>query len=137
MIPDTQDMIDPAKWNILVTDDDPFSAQIIEMTCSFHGARVRTASTGEECLDLYTKDKPNIVFLDIQMPGMDGPTLLKAIRDKPDAAGLIAIAVTANVYVDNESLGLEHGFDAYFPKPISPISLIDNVKTVISKRRIS
>lgn len=124
---------DPATWNVIVTDDDIDSARIIEMTCSFNGARVRMAANGKECLALFSQERPNLIFLDFQMPDMSGPVVLKAIRELPGSEAFLAIAVTANALSGAQETALEAGFDAYFSKPISPIRLIENVKMLINK----
>ncbi len=124
---------DPTTWNVIVTDDDVDSARIIEMTCTYNGARVRVAANGNECLALFVQERPNVIFLDFQMPGMSGPVVLKAIRELPGTEAFIAIAVTANAFAGTQEVALEAGFDAYYSKPISPMRLIENVRTLINK----
>lgn len=121
----------PSTWNIVVVDDEPDSIGIVELVFKFHKASVRTASSGQECIALLAEALPDIVFLDIQMPVMSGWEVLKHIRNTPEMQSLIVIAMTAHaMYGDRERI-LGAGFNAYFPKPLSPINLVADVRKAI------
>ena len=129
------DLTLPATWNILVVDDEPDSIDVVELVFKFQKSRVRTANSGSECLTLLNEELADIVFLDIQMPVMSGWDVLKQIRNTPQMQSLVVIAMTAHAMSGDRERILGAGFNAYFPKPLSPIALVSEVRKVIVEER--
>ena len=119
---------DPSTWNIVVTDDDPDSIRVVECILGFFGARVRTAECGSACLDLIRQERPTFLLLDIQMPQMSGWDVLSAIRQDVWLSDLPVIAMTAHAMIGDRERVLEAGFNAYLPKPINPMTFVDEVR---------
>ncbi|MBP7332846.1 MAG: Transcriptional regulatory protein SrrA [Firmicutes bacterium ADurb.Bin373] len=118
--------------NILVVDDDPKILKILQHTLSKEGFKVTTAASGEEALQTARKSFPDLVLLDIMMPGMDGFETyqrLKAIREIP------VIILSARSDEIDKVVGFRMGVDDYQTKPFSPTELALRVKAVL--RRIS
>ncbi len=117
---------------ILAVDDDPKILKILQHTLSREGFTVTTAASGEEALQAVRKSFPDLVLLDIMMPGMDGFETyqrLKAIREIP------VIILSARSDEIDKVVGFRMGVDDYQTKPFSPTELALRVKAVL--RRIS
>jgi CheY-like chemotaxis protein len=127
-------MSDPATWNVLIVDDEPDSVGVVEHIFVFHKARVRTASTGVACMDLLRQEVPNILFLDIQMPKLSGWEVLKQIREDTALKDITVIALTAHAMHGDRERILAAGFDGYFSKPISPLTFVKDVSTILDAR---
>jgi CheY-like chemotaxis protein len=119
---------DPSTWNIVVTDDDPDSIEVAQCILGFFGARVRAAACGAACLDLIRQERPTFLILDIQMPHMSGWDVLREIRQDVWLSDLPVMAVTAHAMIGDRERVLDAGFDAYVPKPINPLTFIDEVR---------
>lgn len=118
--------------NILVVDDDLKILKILQHTLSKEGFKVTTAASGEEALQAAKQSFPDLVLLDIMMPGMDGFETyqkLKAIREVP------VIILSARSDEIDKVVGFRMGVDDYQTKPFSPTELALRVKAVL--RRIS
>ena len=118
--------------NILAVDDDLKILKILQHTLSKEGFKVTTASSGEEALQIARQTFPDLVLLDIMMPGMDGFETfqkLKAIREVP------VIILSARSDEIDKVVGFRMGVDDYQTKPFSPTELALRVKAVM--RRIS
>jgi two-component system cell cycle response regulator len=118
---------DPSTWNIVVTDDDPDSIRLVECILGFSGARVRAAECGAVCLDLIRQERPTFLLLDIQMPRMSGWEVLQEIRKDDSLRDLFVVAVTAHAMIGDRERVLGAGFNAYIPKPINPLTFVDEV----------
>jgi DNA-binding response OmpR family regulator len=115
---------------ILVVDDEP---RIVELACDYlehAGFRVIAAADGRGALETARRDRPDLVVLDLGLPGLDGLDVTKALR----AEGLIPIVmVTARDDELDKLLGLELGADDYLTKPFSPRELVARVKAVLRR----
>src|SRR5215472_10017105 len=95
----------PSTWNLVIVDNEPDSIGIVEYVFKFHNARVRSATSGPACIALLNEELPDVLFLDIQMPGMTGWEVLKHIRGDSKMKDLVVIAMTANaMYGDRERI---------------------------------
>ncbi len=115
---------------ILVVDDDPTIIKIIEHALKREGLEVIPAGSGFEALDLAARDRPDLVLLDIMMPGMDGFETyqkLRAVMDVP------VIMLTARSDEMDRVAGLRMGVDDYQTKPFSPTELALRVKAVLRR----
>jgi DNA-binding response OmpR family regulator len=101
---------------ILVIDDDPTIHDLIKRFLSKQGFNVQTASSGQEGLQLAREIQPEAITLDVMMPGMDGWTVLAALKADPDVAHIPVIMMTI---VDNQNLGYALGATDYLLKPIN------------------
>jgi DNA-binding response OmpR family regulator len=116
--------------SILAVDDDPKILKILQHTLTKEGFKVTTASSGEEALQIARHTFPDLVLLDIMMPGMDGFETfqrLKAIREVP------VIILTARTDEIDKVVGFRMGVDDYQTKPFSPTELALRVKAVLRR----
>ncbi len=127
-------MTDPSTWKVVIADDDDDSVGVAEYVLSFYGAQVRTARNGDVCLEMLRQECPTFLLLDIQMPVKSGWMVVKEIREDKALKDLLVIAMTAHAMAGDRERILSAGFDAYFSKPISPLSLIDDIKRSIQAK---
>ncbi len=115
---------------VLMVDDQPSIRQLVEMYLTQEGFRVVTASNGREALFLARQERPDLIILDLMMPGMDGHDFMRAHRKERDTP---VIMLTARVEEHDRVLGLELGADDYVTKPFSPRELAARVRAVLRR----
>jgi putative two-component system response regulator len=121
------DLLD--RQTILVVDDIPENIDILSevLRNDYH---VRIATSGEKALKIiYSDDPPDLVLLDIMMPGLSGLELCRRLKANPDRCKIPIIFVTAMCTVEDEKLGLESGAVDYITKPVSPPVVLARVRT--------
>ena len=117
-------------YNILVCDDEKDIVSALTIYLSAEGYRVYTAHSGQECLDIVSREDIHLVLLDIMMPGMDGITAVTRLRD---SYNLPVILLTAKSEDTDKVLGLNVGADDYVTKPFSPAELIARVDALLRR----
>jgi len=116
---------------MLVIDDDPNVYDMMERILSREGLDVYGAATGKEGLALARKLKPVVIALDIMMPGMDGWSVLQAIRADPELAGTRVVIVSM---LDEKPLGMALGADDYLTKPLRREQLLASIQRLVPVR---
>lgn len=115
---------------ILVVDD---SVEIVKLVCAYlerAGFAVVTASEGRQALAVFRHERPNLVVLDLNLPGMDGLDVCRALRRDSDVP---IIMLTARIEETDRLIGLELGADDYIVKPFSPREVVARVRTVLRR----
>lgn len=115
---------------VLIVDDDRDVTELLRMYLQKSEFTVRSAAGGPECLELIDQRRPDIVLLDIMLPGMDGYEVCQAIRSK---FGIPVIFVTARDDDVDPIIGLEFGADDYITKPFNPREVVARVKAVLRR----
>ncbi len=119
---------------VLVVDDDPEIVGLLRRGLSYNGYRVETATNGKEALERAVAHEPDLVVLDIMMPGMDGLEVSRRLR----AGGRVPILLlTAKGTVEDRVAGLECGADDYLVKPFALDELLARVRALIRRARPS
>lgn len=118
---------------VLVVDDDHKILRLLRIEFTAQGFQVLMAERGNDALDLLERQRPDIVVLDIIMPGMDGLEVLKRIREK---SGVPVILLTAKGTDSDKIMGLELGADDYLPKPFNPEELTARVRAVLRRSQM-
>ena len=118
------------KASVLVVDDDVRILHIMQRTLELEGYRVLAASNGEAALGMFDEETPDLVLLDIMMPGMDGYTVCQRIREFSE---IPIIMVTAKCTDADTVQGLDAGADDYVTKPFSAIELASRVRSVLRR----
>jgi CheY-like chemotaxis protein len=104
---------------ILIVEDNDNNCSLFRDILSFHGYEVTVANEGKEGVALAGELMPDLILMDIQMPGMDGLTACGILRGNPATSRLKIIALTSFAMQGDKERFLAAGFDAYVPKPIS------------------
>lgn len=124
-------MTNLSDWNVLIVDDEPDNVGVIELVLGFHNARVRTAESGPKCLQLMEQVVPTLLLVDIQMPGMSGIELMEKVREREAWRHIPVVVVTAHAMRGDNERFLAAGFDGYIPKPISAMTLVDELQAIL------
>ena len=109
---------------ILVVDDEPTLQELLEDTLVLGGHEVRIAGCGGEALTAAASEPPDLVILDVMMPGMSGFQVLETLRAAPTTHGLPVIMLTARADDTSTWQGWRAGADIYLPKPFDPADLL-------------
>lgn len=120
------------KHMILVADDDPRLLRLVQRNLELAGFRVKTASDGEAALKLTEAEEPDLLVLDIMMPGMDGHELCRRVREFSVAP---IIMLTAKDAEEDKVQGLDSGADDYLTKPFSSSELLARVRAVLRRAK--
>lgn len=118
---------------IVIADDEPHVLRSLEFILKKQGYNVITANNGEMALEKIREHDPDLVFLDIQMPKMDGNTALRHLRDDPAFQSLYVVMITAKGQEADRLNSLENGANEYVTKPYSPRKLIGRVKELLGE----
>ncbi len=125
---------DVARKNILVVEDEEDILELVEYNLAKNGFRVTTVSSGEAALREVRTDPPDLVVLDLMLPGVDGLEICKTLKGDPRTAKIPVVMLTAKGEESDIITGLELGADDYIAKPFSPKVLIARVRTVMRRR---
>ncbi|MBU0665290.1 MAG: response regulator [Proteobacteria bacterium] len=114
---------------ILVVEDNEKNMTLMQVALEYYGYIVITALNGEEGVRLAREHQPDLTFMDIQMPVMDGYTAIKIVRNDPDLQDMKIVALTSFAMSGDKEFMLAAGFDGYLAKPLD----IRQLPGVISK----
>jgi signal transduction histidine kinase len=120
------------RQTVLIAEDDPLLAEVIAATLDLEGLETVVTHHGKEALSLARKLLPDLVLLDVMMPGRSGIEVCAALKTAPESADIPVILLTAKTQKEDQAVGLAAGADAYVTKPFSPVQLIDLVKETLA-----
>lgn len=126
-----------ANEKILVVDDEEHIAELISYNLASNGYKVIIANNGNDAVKLAVEEKPNLILLDLMIPGKDGYDVCKEIRSNNKIRNTPIIMLTAKSEELDKILGLELGADDYITKPFSVRELLARVKAVLRRFSIS
>ena len=126
-------MVDPEGARILVVEDHPTMREAMRLVLEGEGFVIDEASDGETALAMVRSDPPDLVFLDLNIPGVSGTDVLRALKGDPATAPVRVIIVTATGEEGRERV-ISLGADEYFTKPFSPLALLGTVRRVLEHR---
>lgn len=124
------------RKRILVVDDEIYIVHILEFSLSMEGYEVVTASDGEQALAKIEQETPDLVVLDIMMPGMDGYEVCRAIRAEEETRELPVILLSAKGRSIDQEAGMAVGADDYMVKPFSPRKLLGRIRDLLEKQEL-
>jgi CheY-like chemotaxis protein len=119
---------------ILVIEDNPTNMKLVRDVLRFRGYDVLEATTGEDGVRVAREHTPDLVLLDLQLPGIDGHETLRRLRRDHPRGQVPVVAVTALAMAQDRARAAEAGFDGYLEKPISVRSLGDQVAAFLAGR---
>lgn len=124
-----------AKENILVIEDEEDIRELISYNLSKEGYRIIAVESGEEGYRLAVKEIPDLILLDIMLPGLDGLEICKLLQNDPKTKNTPIIMLTAKSEESDIVTGLELGADDYITKPFSPKVLNARVRTILRRNK--
>ena len=119
---------------ILIVEDNDKNLKLVRDVLQVKGYETIEAGSAEDGIELARSRKPDLVLMDIQLPGMNGIDALKVLRDDASTAHIPVIAVTASVMQQDRNLITEAGFDGYIGKPINLKEFLDTVRGMLERK---
>lgn len=123
-------VLEPSSANVLVVEDEPKLGQLLYDYLQAAGYQPSILQRGDEVIDYVRQQQPDIILLDLMLPGMDGLTICRELRKFCE---IPIIMVTAKTEEIDRLLGLEIGADDYICKPFSPREVVARVKTILRR----
>lgn len=124
-----------AGATVLVVDDDPVIQRLLSVNFEMEGYRVLIAGTGLDGISKARSARPDIVVLDVMMPGMDGLEVAASLKADPATAAIPVLLLSAKAQEVDVRAGDASGADAYVTKPFDPLELLDLVGQLIEAAR--
>jgi len=121
------------KEKILIVEDEKDIVKMLEYNLKKEGFQVISSRDGEEALDMAVRDNPDLVILDLMLPGLDGLEVCKILKKEAKTAQIPIIMLTAKSQESDKVVGLELGADDYVTKPFSPRELAARIKAVLRR----
>src|SRR6266704_794964 len=116
---------------ILIIEDNPANLELMTYLLKAFGHVPLTAQDGEEGLAAARREKPDLIVCDIQLPGLDGHAVARAIKAEAALGAIPLVAVTAFAMVGDRDKVLASGFDVYIPKPIAPEKFVGQIESFL------
>jgi two-component system cell cycle response regulator DivK len=118
---------------ILIVEDNEKNMKLVRDVLQAKGYVTIEAGTGEDGVRLASEHKPDLILMDIQLPGISGIEALRVLRANPETAKIPAVAVTASVMQQDRKHITEAGFDGYLGKPINLKEFLDTVRSMLER----
>lgn len=120
------------QGRILVVEDNPKNLKLVRDVLTFSGYEVIEATSGEDGVRLAAEEEPDLILMDLQLPGIDGAEALRQIRVSSHNPDVTVVAVTAFAMNDDREQAFESGFNGYVEKPISVRALPQQVRDFLT-----
>jgi DNA-binding response OmpR family regulator len=121
-------------YKILIVDDEPDILEMLNIRLSKNGYDVVTAVTGEECLEKTYAERPDLILLDVLLPGMSGLEVSKRLKNDDSTKNIPIIMVTALIGKDAAQTGLDRGAKYFISKPFDPEELLAQIKRILEEK---
>lgn len=122
-----------AQETVLLIEDEKNITELVKYNVEQEGFRFSAASRGDAGLEMARKSKPNLIILDLMLPGIDGLEICKILKQNEKTAAIPIIMLTAKSQEADRVVGLELGADDYVTKPFSPRELVARIKAVLRR----
>ncbi len=123
------------RCRVVIVEDEPDQQELLRFNLAREGYKVTCADNGREGLKMIGSEQPDLVVLDLMLPGMDGLEVCKHLRNDPQTAHIPIVMLTAKAEDSDVVAGLELGADDYITKPYSPRVLLARVRAVLRARQ--
>ena len=123
------------KEKILIVEDNPLNMRVIEMTLKAENYVLLEASDGEEALEMVMRERPDLILMDIRLPGMSGLEVTRKLRETPAFSHTPIIGLTAYAMKGDREKVVESGCDAYLSKPFHPCELRGMIAEMLLPRQ--
>lgn len=119
---------------ILIIEDDPAISRLVDYSLRHEGYEVITATNGLEGIRKVHNEAPDLVILDVMLPGLDGFEICHRLKSEPDTASLLILMFSAKAQEIDKNTGLKVGADDYLPKPAAPAEIVSRVAKLLAKK---
>ncbi len=119
---------------ILVADDDPFNLRLLTEVCEAAGYEVMSAADGEQALAVLARDRPDLILLDVAMPGLSGFEVLRILKEDDGLASIPVVLVTATGDIESRHRGLALGAEDYITKPYRIFEVQQRIRNALRVR---
>jgi CheY-like chemotaxis protein len=123
-----------AEKTILIVDDNPANMKLVRVLLSGEGYDVHTAVDAQEALAELRSSRPDLILMDIQLPGMDGLELTRKLKNDPTTRDIKIVGLTAYAMRGDQERILAAGCDGYIPKPIDTRTLPNSIKGYLKRQ---
>ena len=120
-----------APARVLIVDDERRNRQLIEVILTPDGYLLETATCGEEALEIVARQPPDLILLDVMMPGMDGYQVAARIKGDPATSGILVVMLSSLDDTNSMTHGLKAGAEAFLTKPIDRAELRARVRSLL------
>ena len=120
---------------ILVIEDDPATSRLVEYSLKHEGFQVFNAANGLDGIRKALNEAPDLIILDVMLPGLDGFEICHRLRSEPDTANLPILMFSAKAQEMDKNTGLLVGADDYLTKPASPTDIVSHVEALLAKKK--
>jgi len=117
---------------ILIVDDDPEVVKLFSFVLKRAGYEIKTAPGGEAALHQVRQSPPDLIVLDVMMPGLDGYEVTRQLRAQPDTAAVPIVMLTARALPSEQVTGILAGATSYLVKPVTPSMLVKTVQEILA-----
>ncbi len=107
-----------ANETILIVEDSLLSRKLVETVLQPHGYRLLVAADGEEAIEVATREQPDFILMDLQLPKVSGYDAAQRLKSQPETADIPIVALTAHAMAEERERALAAGCDGYITKPI-------------------
>lgn len=135
ILPAPQTLTPTTRGTILVVEDEPSLQELLRYHLGRQGYRVECVARGEQAVRFAQRNRPDLILLDLMLPGMDGLEVYRKLRADPETLGVPVVMVSARAQEADVVTGLELGADDYIVKPFSPPVLVARVRAVLRRRQ--
>lgn len=118
---------------ILVVEDNQANMYLIDFILTHAGHQVLKADTGEKAVELALQEKPDLVLMDIQLPGIDGLEATRRIRKSENGQSMTIVALTSYAMTGDKERSLAAGCNGYMEKPINPETFLHDIKEYLQR----
>lgn len=122
------------KKRVLLIEDDPSSVRLVSYTLEQEGYEVLTATNGLEGLKKVREEAPDLLVLDVMLPGLDGFEVCRRLRADEQTAGLPVLMLSAKAQEIDKTTGLKMGADDYLAKPADPSEIVARVANLLAMK---
>jgi DNA-binding response OmpR family regulator len=122
-----------APIKVLAVDDDPVILRLIEVNLSLEGFQVAIAAGGDDALARAKETDPDVILLDVMMPGVTGWDVARRLKDDPATSAIPLVFLSARTQEEDRRKGQELGVAAYVSKPFDPVELVDTIRQVAGR----
>jgi len=120
-----------SDFKVLVVDDEPFICRSLSFVLLKGSYEVIQARDGQEALEMIARERPDLVFLDVMMPKINGFDVTRQVKADPDLRATKIVLLTAKGQDSDRQTGEEAGADAYMTKPFSPTKILERARALL------